>query len=311
LLYIIMKNKWCTISPLYFFDSTLVPIDFNLNENSCVELADGVHFAPVPDWIKESKEILEGLRKEESEEIRLYTKFCLLREYTADGLGPEQEYSLRSIRLANLALWIAKPSSIGFNCVIHIEQFGEKWVLPCWVSFSQLIPHKNYEENKLSRSDLELAREIHTSLVALPEEKKGRDCSVWIAVNALWGAVTQRDWTLRYMMLWIALEALFGPSNRQEITFRLSQRIAFFLFPEDKEKAKDCSKSVTTNYRLRSAMVHGGSPSRSIEHTSQNLYDTEEFIRMSLVRVLKSSTLIDIFNGKNEREQYLDDQPYV
>ena len=306
-----MKNKWCTISPLYFFDSTLVPIDFYPNENNCVELADGVIFAPVPDWVKESKEILEGLRKEEREEIRIYTKFCLLREYTADGLGPEQENSLQSIWLANLALWIAKPSSIGFNFVIHIEQFGDKWVLPHWVSFSRLIPHGNYEENKLSRSDLELAREIHSGLVALPEKKKDRDCSVWIAVSALWMAVTQRNWTLRYMMLWIALEALFGPSDKREITFRLSQRVAFFLFPDDKKKAKDCSKSVRTNYGLRSTMVHGGSPSGPWEQTSQNLYDTEEFIRMALVRVLKSSKLIDVFNGKNAREQYLDELPYV
>jgi hypothetical protein len=39
----------------------------------------------------------------------------------------------------------------------------------------------------------------------------------------------KRFWDPPFLLLWVVLEAIFAPSDPREITFRLSQRVAFCL----------------------------------------------------------------------------------
>ena len=56
-----------------------------------------------------------------------------------------------------------------------------------------------------------------------------RDSAVRTAIRALWTGLTSQTLDIRYSLLWVALEALFGANESGEITYKVSQRIAFFL----------------------------------------------------------------------------------
>jgi hypothetical protein len=49
----------------------------------------------------------------------------------------------------------------------------------------------------------------------------------------------KRFWDARFLLLlWVVLEAIFAPSDPREITFSLSQRVAFFLGNDRKKLSK-------------------------------------------------------------------------
>src|SRR5262245_9829445 len=186
----------------------------------------------IPYWAKEGN-IQQDLSLHQCGRIN-QGMYALSVEYQADSLGDrdlewkgerprsKQERALEGITLANLALWIAQPSGLGLDLMIHAKKRGREWSLRQSSVLSELTPHGQDQNAWLNLSDLRLARELTEALTALP-----RDGAVWIAARTLWKALTEQMWEVRYTLLWIALEALFGPSDPHETTYRLSQHIAF------------------------------------------------------------------------------------
>jgi hypothetical protein len=122
-------------------------------------------------------------------------------------------------------------------------------------------------------------------------------------------ALCGRVWEIRYTLYWIGLEALFGPEDPREMTYRISQRIAFFL-SEDVGRAQDLFRQMKDAYSLRSKVVHGMLVSKSRgwnEESSQALaYGTEDVLSRALNKILQDKGLVGIFTGKR-RETWLDD----
>ncbi len=310
--------KWCTIASIDFFDPTVPPVDYwdnHENLNKPIGLGHNVIFRLVPDWLKE-EQILKALTEEERNNLIGGKRFVLMLEYTADSLGdpdPElrgkkprskQVRALELIQLANIALWLAKPSSISFNLVIHADCPTTNWSWRQIQKCPPLLPHHNDSGNRLTRSDVESAQNLHLALYDLP-----RDGAIWVAVGTLWKSLLESQWEIRYVLLWIAMEALFGPDDARETTYRLSQRVAFFL-ATDKEEAQKFFEDARTNYGWRSKVVHGMRLSKLSDNESrQILHRTEEFVRKTLNRLLNDPKLIQIFSGKN-RESYLDNLPF-
>ena len=123
------------------------------------------------------------------------------------------------------------------------------------------------------------------------------------AVRATWAGLQMNIEAIRFALFWIAVEALFGPEDGREITFRLSQRLAFFLSNERSE-ARSLFALAKKGYAFRSKIVHGRWKEDPDSET--RMAEAEDLVCSSLVRILQDQTLTERFAGRT-RESFLDD----
>jgi hypothetical protein len=273
----------------------------------------GVVFCPLPDWLKE-EQIMEKLSYGQRKELT-HLPFALVAEYEADPLNASdsgwtghtprsnQAHAVELIHLANLALWLAQPSNIGFEILIHADQPADTWILQQLHNFHPLIPLKRYARARLVKNDFELAKELYVALTTLTN--LSREGVIWTVIHALRQALTEQTWVIRYLLLWVALEGLFGPEDAREVTFRLSQRAAFFL-AHDRRDAQELFSVIKTGYDVRSKAVHGMRLSKLRKKNSEEIIsEAKNILRRSVKRLLTDLQLVQIFEGKG-RERYLD-----
>lgn len=246
-----MSNKWCTVVPLNHFGHLAVP--FNLATDVVLTLA--------PNWLMGDNTTKD--MSLDDREIVTRCRYVLLRQYEAEHFGEhdptwkesiprsKQDAALEVIQLADLALWLAKPSSIGFSRIVMAEVIGNDWTIVQFGRDRPLTPHVSDVNAIITKNDLLLAAQLHSVLIGLP-----RNGVLWIAARTLWTALKQMEWNVRYLFVWVVLESLYGSKNPGEITFRISQRIAFFL-SSDKSKRQKLFESARTGYKWRSRVAHG------------------------------------------------------
>jgi hypothetical protein len=110
----------------------------------------------------------------------------------------------------------------------------------------------------------------------------------------------------RFLLSWVAIEALYGPSNPMEISYRLSQRVAFFLVPKRTNETRNLYESTRAGYSWRSKVVHGLRLSNLTEEESIKIsHDAETLLRNTFLRILGDPEMIDRFDG-DSRDEYLD-----
>src|SRR5215813_6659433 len=174
-----MLTEWCTLAPVSFFGfPPYIPPPLNLEKP--FDLGCGVMLGLIQYWAKEGN-IQQDLSLHQRGRINQGT-YALSVEYQADSLGDrdlewkgerprsKQERALEGITLANLALWIAQPSGLGLDFMIHAEKRGREWSLRQSSVLSELIPHGQDQNAWLNLSDLRLARELTEALTALPRD---------------------------------------------------------------------------------------------------------------------------------------------
>lgn len=125
-------------------------------------------------------------------------------------------------------------------------------------------------------------------------------------IRATWAGLQTNAEVVRYALFWMALEALFGPQDAREITYRLSQRIAFFL-GENQTEAKQFFSLAKKGYGFRSKIVHGRW--KDDPEGVARMADVEELVRRSFGRILSDAAVRNTFSGK-ARESYLDELPF-
>jgi len=300
-----MKNTWLACAPITSYwgppGSIIPPIEF----------ANGVKLEAVPDWVRTEK-ALKFLGWSRRESIKKHAVFGFTVEYEAQSLGdpdPDwkglkprsiQEKAIEQIQLANLSIWIAKPCKLSYDAILHFDQPGDPESIRQAISFMGLVPHHEDTDNVLSADDFTKATTLHRSIVGL-----SRNGTLWTAVILLWKALTERFWDSRFLLLWVVLEAIFGPSDARETTFRLSQRVAFFL-GNDRKKIIDIFKMTKKGYSWRSKVVHGSRLSKLSETESAKiLHEVEQLIRKALIAILQNNEFIGKIDGK-KREEFLD-----
>jgi hypothetical protein len=109
--------------------------------------------------------------------------------------------------------------------------------------------------------------------------------------------------SIRCTLFWVALEALFGPEDGREITYRLSQRLGFFL-GRDRSEARDLFVTAKRGYAFRSRIVHGNW--KKDREGEDRMFEAERFVRQSLLHILQDAELIKKFSS-HAREHYLED----
>mgnify|MGYP005856332247 CR=1 FL=1 len=296
---------WCAIGAIinYWDKNGLIapPID----------LANGVSLVAMPNWAR-SDAALDVLSWNKKTRVQENCRFALYVEYEATALGtpdpdwrgpeprPIQDHAGELLTLANLALWLARPARIPVEVVLHFDRPGDGTSIRESSAFDGLLPHVRDLEAQFTSDDLSLAMKLNESLVALT-----RGATTWTATRLLWKALQERMWEARFLLEWIALEALFGSSNPQETTFRLSQRVAFFL-ADSRERARELFNIAKTGYGWRSKTVHGLRLSKLSQDDSAEIsHQAECLLRETFCRVLTDPELVAQFDG-NSREDFLD-----
>ena len=296
-----MPRVWESVAPL---------VPFSALPNWVSPIGPGVTLDSVPPWFKRERSHAErnfGKREAFSAEA------CLKASFQADGLGamvpgpggkarPNHEVSWELIRIASLALWLARPSALHVELVITAEPEpspGGSAIMAS--SLEPIRPHENYAEASLRPHDLLMADRLATAIQKLPHPS-----SVWTAIRFLWLALNHQDlWESRYVSLWVAIEALFGPENRRSITNALSTRVARFLNSDLKE-ARIAHKLVQEGYNWRSAAVHGSRLDSLSSAQAYNLpLEAEGIVLTSLRKILLDQVLITKFCSAS-RDGYLD-----
>jgi len=238
--------------------------------------------------------------------------FALLIEYEAESLGDpdpaskigrmsKQDVAAENLRRANLGLWLARPSWAGFNLVISAHQEQDDWIHRQNYQTDPIRPIERDTTNTLTKADIEVAKKLSDAASTLSAET-----STWMAMRLLWKALTDSWWENRFLLLWVALEALFGSANPNETTYRLSQRLAFFL-AEDRSKVRGLYDRAKEGYSARSRVVHGFRHlSLGKQRADDLLADAEFFVRAGLTKILTDDRHLQAFAGKGQREDFLD-----
>jgi hypothetical protein len=143
------------------------------------------------------------------------------------------------------------------------------------------------------------AGELHAVLSTIPRKNP-----VWEALRAFWAALTMYPADYRYPFFWMGLEALFGADdNSGEISYKLCQRIAFFL-ADTPEVARELFRKAKTCYNTRSKIIHGrwkDDPKIDIV-----MADTEAIARTVMRRLLDNPQMLKTFISK-QRDRFLED----
>jgi len=304
--------KWCTIAPIHYSDiQKKIDLPYELGNSTCLVLK--------PDWLIEDA-MTEYLDYSKRERLVEEDQYAIQVTYDADSYGepdPDwkgkfprslQDKAVELINLSNIAIWLSNPCDFRYELIYNVykNKEEEKWKFKSYHEYAGLSPDKKYMDYKLNMTDLSLAKNLFAVLTKLE-----RSSTVWVAIRSLWRALTEDTWEVRFLLMCIVLEGLFGPEDAREITFRLSQRLSFYLFPDDKNDAKRLFTDIKKIYSWRSKVVHGMRLEKlSEEESDDTLCNAEQWARHSLVRTLGDPKLLSVFSNNKEREAYLDDIVY-
>jgi len=289
---------------------TVIPIhNVDLDPEGQWEFSGGFVLAALPTWVR-NQPMLENLDSSDRQALEDATHgFVVTYEAAAlgdsdpDWKGPDpksiQEAKYEHGVLANFALWLSRPCPVHFIIVLHAPQFdGDPTVQQTVRCSSHLLCHPKDKDERIKAEDLALAIRLHGSLLAIT-----RGTALWTAVRATWAGLQMNMETIRYVLFWIALEALFGPEDGREITYRLSQRVAFFL-GKDRNEARSLFVIAKRGYNFRSKIVHGRW--KEDMDSQKRMAEAESLARDSLERILEDPGLTKTFSEKT-RERFLDD----
>jgi hypothetical protein len=299
---------------------TVVPLhNLYLPAGVRVEFGAGFLLQEIPNWLLRDPE-LQVLSFGDRAGIQ-QTEYALVCEYPAmslmerdPGWRGQQPRSIQAAKteaaiFANLALWLTQPSMVCFTFAFHalswtahdvlrdrepsIERNGGSEEQP------PLRCHPNDGRNSISVEQLNRAAGLHAALLTIPRKNR-----IWTALRSFWAGLATFERDIRYSLFWVGLEALFGSDEPGEITYKLAQRIAFFI-SNSPESATATFQDVKGCYRTRSKIVHGTWEDDLTFET--HMGQTEDFARQACLRLLDDQPLIQTFLQKKGRDRFLEE----
>ncbi len=292
-------KSWCTVCPL---------VNLEVGLKTPVYFAKGLWLTMVPDWLRLDgwAELLGSTDRERLKQLQ----YAFVVEYEAPSAGapdpewegPEprsiQEAKLEIVVLANLAMWIVKPSPACYELVFHAPRWEHGWNVQNGEKHPRLRCHPRDRFAVLANHDLDRSTKLHTALCSVPCRN-----SVWTAIHSTWVALQSANPEIRNLLLWNALEALFGTEHSREDAPGIARRIGAFVSNEAGE-AREITEKVETALSFRRKLVHGHWTGQA--DLGDFGYETEILVRRALDRILKDEALVRSFCGAQERESYLD-----
>lgn len=239
---------------------TVIPIhNVRLDSGETRAFSGGLVLSPLPAWVL-GQTRLNDLSANDREAVRRATHafvFCYQAEGpnsvdpdwkdTAPKLLQDTKYEIAV--LADLALWLSRPSPVCFTVVLHAPQFDSQPTIQQTERYSELLCHPCDDKVSITAADLPLAEKLHQALLELT-----CNTAMWTAVRAAWAGLQMNIETIRCLLFWVALEALFGPDDGREITYRLSHRVGFFL-GANRDEARELFATAKAGYNFRSKIL--------------------------------------------------------
>lgn len=303
--------KWCLICPIhpdYSDDLNAFRSDWTFTEGGSI--------THIPDWLR-TPEFTDDLHVSQREYLIGEARLAFRVDYEAESYGeidsswagPESRSKQKSaeekVLLCQLALWLAKPSLLSNELVLHGTETNGEWRHRHSHSVKGWEVHLTHVRNSLSPDDLAKALRLYRAIELLH-----REGPPWLAVWALWHALTTFRWEFRFLALWTGLEALFGTNENGELRYRLAHRISFLNAQSCYEAERLC-EVVSESYKYRSRVVHGLRLQKLTPDNRLNLErDAQYLLRASLVKILEDPTLVARFNTTG-REKFLDSLVFV
>lgn len=295
--------QWTAYSPiLNYFDADEVFKDSKT-------LSDNISIENMPDWVA-NHEILQELSSNDRLDFTATGKSICV-QYEADNLGDpvgldisreisKHELAGENILMTPLAFWITKQSSFSSGPILHFEHHNDTPTFRSLVIGARTVTYDDYKDAVLVDDDITKAGKYLVSMLSL--DRKG---TIRTAIRLVHNSITEKMWEVRYMLQWIALESLFGPSDPQELSYRISQRIGFFL-GTNRDEARDYYIKAKKGYGWRSKISHGLKTSKlKDDQTSELGLDTELLLIESLKKILSDRKLIEMIDS-DKREEFLD-----
>src|SRR5262245_38833506 len=197
---------------------TVIPVlNLRLDLQQRIECADGFGIEPLPEWVR-TDSILKDLNTWDQRRVA-DAQLALTATYDAVALGdPDPDWKGTAPRavqdakyeagvMANLALWIAKPSPAGFTVVIHGPDHSTGPLAQRASTHSPLLCHPRHNLSQVEVSDVLEAARLHRGLVEVI--KTFRDGSLWTVARSVWAGLQMNILPVRCALFWVALEALF------------------------------------------------------------------------------------------------------
>jgi hypothetical protein len=295
---------------------TVVPLhNLKLAPGTRIPFANGLVLQDLPNWVREEK-FLDYLSFRDRQSV-LRDDHALVAEYDASAIGePDpswrgktpksvQDAKAHWAMIASLAIWLRQPSNVCFTVVLHsvsstIPGRAEKQqIIQQSETQTPIYCHPKDAGNVVTTDHLVKAAELHPVLCSIPN-----DNAVWVAMRTLWAGLTSYSADIRYSLFWVALEALFGADdNSGEISYKLAQRIAFFL-ADTPADARDLFAKAKKCYGIRSKIVHGRW--KSEPDIDEGMAQTEAILRTAFRHLIDSPELLRTFVSK-KRDKYLED----
>ena len=265
-----------------------------------VDLGNDTQIGLVPDWMRQSKVIPE-FGKAEVEDIQA----ARLALWTESGSATRSDLQSRgdSLRLANLALWIANPTHLSFEFVLESEGPSGTRSTCGPIRVQPLLTWEASNASSLSLLDMRKARSINMAIGQVPKSSP-----LWTGIRVSWAALTQAQelWDTRFLLLWVAIEALFGVEDRKKnITERRKARLAKFLAATENKGLCELKKMTDTSYGWRNKIAHGRIVNMEDSESIEVMRQTEWMLRNSLGGVLADESLIKTFAAADSLDKYL------
>jgi len=201
-------------------------------------------------------------------------KFCLAASLVAERYAPTNLSAVRgSLMLGLTALRLLKSGQVGVPVVVNDQlkpKFGPSYRFEMGASGAPAAPGLGYT---LLLEESEPLAGLYQALAEAAPPNNLR-----VALRRLDYAYERTRPEDKLIDYWVALEALFLPDISQELSFRASLRIAYYVAgtPDEREEV---FRKMRLSYDTRSDVVHG---QRLKADVSEVASDTEEILRRAL-----------------------------
>ncbi len=293
-------KSWCMICALRNLEGGLrTPVYF----------AKGLWLTLIPDWLR-LEPVMEQLASPDRDLLK-QLQYAFVMEYEAttwgapdpDWNGPEprsvQDTKKEVAQLANLAMWIVKPSPACYELVFHAPRWKDGWNVQSSEKSVRIRCHPKDRYAVLSNHDLEEAARLHSALCSVPVGN-----AVRTAVQCTWAALQVEDIEVRNLLFWTALEAIFGPEAGPDGDRRMAERIGVFL-SNDAAEARKARERIGPAISFRHGLARGRPPGR--EELSGFGHETEILVRRALDKLLTDDGLLERFCDPCGRESSLEE----
>ena len=220
-----------------------------------------VRIERLPTWATDESVLKHFYSHEKEQMSKVHLAICV--EYDAEALGspdpdwtgPQpraiQETVAEEIILLPVASWLVRPTNLTGRKIIHLHRVGMSAVFRQMTSNSELLCHPQELEREIEKADIKPISALFRAIMNL-----SRNGTVWTSVWMLYKTLTEAIWPVRFLLHWLVLECLFGPEDARETTYRLSQRIGFYL-GKDRAEAGQIFRMAKDLYAWRSKIAHG------------------------------------------------------